>query len=104
MNRADDYTNELSFSNNRVVIVAKAALGKGSVQYCNSHYLTEPPDGCDSVSCSFSFNSSSSQSTHYIPLQVLGEVGIDLNYDEQVLFRDEAIRPAFVIIYSDESP
>lgn len=54
VNRADDYTNKLFLSDNKVVIVAKVALGKGSVQYCNSQYLTEPPDGYDSVSCPFS--------------------------------------------------
>lgn len=65
MNRADDYTNKLFLSDNKVVVVAKVALGKGSVQYCNSQYLTEPPDGYDSVSCPFSFHSSSFQFAHY---------------------------------------
>ncbi|KAG8954509.1 hypothetical protein FRC04_011837 [Tulasnella sp. 424] len=77
--KADDYTNDLSNSPNRVVLVAKAALGKGKVLRRNTESLRSPPSGYDSV---------------------LGEVGFGLNYDEQVLFRDDAIRPAYIIIYA----
>lgn len=76
--KADDYTNDLSNSPNRIVLVARAALGKGKVFRRNTESLRGPPSGYDSV---------------------LGEVGFDLNYDEQVLFRDDAIRPAYIIIY-----
>lgn len=34
-----------------------------------------------------------------VPPQVLGEVGQELNYDEQVVYRDDAIRPAYLVIY-----
>lgn len=34
-------------------------------------------------------------------LQVRGEVGGDLVYDEQVVYHDDAIRPAFLIMYEE---
>ncbi|KIO27727.1 hypothetical protein M407DRAFT_37603, partial [Tulasnella calospora MUT 4182] len=76
--KADDYANKPSYSENKVVLVAKVALGKEGVLYQTTQDLTGPPYGYDSV---------------------LGEVGVDLNYDEQVLYKDEAIRPAYVVIY-----
>ncbi|KIO25035.1 hypothetical protein M407DRAFT_76194, partial [Tulasnella calospora MUT 4182] len=76
--KADDYTNDHSNSPHRVVLVARAALGKSKVLRRNTQNLRSPPSGYDSV---------------------LGEVGYDLNYDEQVLYRDDAIRPAYIITY-----
>ncbi|KIO27722.1 hypothetical protein M407DRAFT_72766, partial [Tulasnella calospora MUT 4182] len=84
--KADDYANAQWYSGNKVMIVAKAALGKGSNHYTTSLHLTAPPLGYDSVSC-------------FVPQTVLGEVGVHLNYDEQVLYKNEAIRPAYIIIY-----
>ncbi|THG97198.1 hypothetical protein EW026_g4755 [Hermanssonia centrifuga] len=40
--------------------------------------LTKPPDGYDSV---------------------VGEPGDELNYDESIVYRNDAIRPLFLIIY-----
>ncbi|KAG9009378.1 hypothetical protein FRB90_008373 [Tulasnella sp. 427] len=76
--RADDYTNDHTNSSNRALVVAKAALGKAKALRRNAETLRSTPDGYDSV---------------------FGEIGIDLNYDEQVLFHNDAIRPAYVIIY-----
>ncbi|KIO25032.1 hypothetical protein M407DRAFT_211142 [Tulasnella calospora MUT 4182] len=76
--KADDYTDDHSNSQNRVLLVARAALGKGKVLRRNTENLRSPPSGYASV---------------------LGEVGFGLNYDEQVLYRDNAIRSAYVIIY-----
>lgn len=80
--KADDYTNDLPYFSNRVLVVAKVLLGRASVLHRTTQTLLGPPAGFDSV---------------------LGEVGMDLNYDEQVLYRDDAIRPAYVIIYEPES-
>ncbi|KIO15639.1 hypothetical protein M407DRAFT_86911, partial [Tulasnella calospora MUT 4182] len=80
--KADDYTNDLPHSSNRVLVVAKVLLGRASVLHRNAKTLLDPPAGFDSV---------------------LGEVGVDLNYDEQVLYRDDAIQPAYVIIYEPKS-
>ena len=32
-------------------------------------------------------------------IQVLGEVGDKLNYDEQVVYNDDAIRPSYLVMY-----
>ncbi|KIO27724.1 hypothetical protein M407DRAFT_72799, partial [Tulasnella calospora MUT 4182] len=81
--KADDYTNKLSHSTNKVLIVAKVALGKGSIFHRTTTSLRSAPEGYNSV---------------------LGEVGIDLNYDEQVLYQDDAVRPAYVILYDRPVP
>ena len=33
--------------------------------------------------------------------QVIGEPGMDLNYEETVVYDNDAIRPAFLIVYGD---
>ncbi|KIO25036.1 hypothetical protein M407DRAFT_76192, partial [Tulasnella calospora MUT 4182] len=95
--KADDYTNDLPHSSNRVLVVAKVLLGRASVLHRNAKTLLVPPAGFDSVR---GVVLSPHNAQH---AQVLGEVGVDLNYDEQVLYRDDAIRPAYVIIYEPES-
>lgn len=35
---------------------------------------------------------------------VLGVPGVDLNYEETVVYNNDAIRPAFLIVYSDSPP
>ncbi|KAG8924075.1 hypothetical protein FRC01_011967, partial [Tulasnella sp. 417] len=81
--KADDYTDNLTYSQNRVLIVAKALLGRAAVIHRTTQTLMDPPAGFDSV---------------------LGGVGVDLNYDEQVLYRDDAIRPAYLIVYEPDEP
>ncbi|KAG8972337.1 hypothetical protein FRB90_010261, partial [Tulasnella sp. 427] len=80
---ADDYSNEHVYRETKAVIVARVALGKSSVLYRDMVHLTAAPYGYDSV---------------------LGEVGISLNHDEQVLYKDEAIRPAYVVVYEKPTP
>lgn len=36
--------------------------------------------------------------------QVLGVPGEDLNYEETVVYNNDAIRPAFLIVYGDAPP
>lgn len=33
-------------------------------------------------------------------MQVLGEAGGSLNYDELVVYRDEAVRPSYLVVYA----
>ena len=33
--------------------------------------------------------------------QVIGEPGVDLNYEETVVYDNNAIRPAFLVVYGD---
>ncbi|KAG8899599.1 hypothetical protein FRC01_010440, partial [Tulasnella sp. 417] len=75
---ADDYAKSPVFAEYKAMIVAKVALGKSLVQYTDAEHLTAPPWGYDSVR---------------------GEAGFNLNYDEQVVYTNEAVRPAYVIIY-----
>ena len=39
-----------------------------------------------------------------LPRQVLGVPGEDLNYEETVVYNNDAIRPAFLIVYGDAPP
>ncbi|KAG9044296.1 hypothetical protein FS837_008388 [Tulasnella sp. UAMH 9824] len=81
--KADDYASKSTYYENKAVLVAKVALGRESIYYKTTQDLTGPPYGYDSVR---------------------GEVGIDLNYDEQVLYKDDAIRPAYVVVYEKPIP
>lgn len=76
--KADDYAIPPWLSDDKAMIVAKVSLGKISIHYKTTQHLTGPPLGYDSV---------------------LGDAGVDLNYDEQVLYKNEAVRPAYVVIY-----
>ena len=44
----------------------------------NRHHLQRPPTGYDSV---------------------YGNIGEDLNYEEQVMYKSEAVLPLYIIIY-----
>jgi len=39
-----------------------------------------------------------------LPTQVLGVPGEDLNYEETVVYNNDAVRPAFLIVYGDAPP
>lgn len=60
---------------NRVVVDHAAKLSS------NQRDLTEPPAGHDSV---------------------IGEPGGILNYDELIVYTNEAIRPAYLIVYRND--
>lgn len=36
-------------------------------------------------------------------IQVVGEPGADLNYEETVVYDNDAIRPAFLIVYGEDT-
>ena len=36
-------------------------------------------------------------------IQVVGEPGVDLNYEETVVYDNDAIRPAFLIVYEEDT-
>jgi len=57
--------------------------------------LTEPPAGYDSVSVV----SRRSFCGVLMGEQVLGEVGGRLNYDELVVYDNDAIRPSYLVMY-----
>ncbi|KAH8832446.1 hypothetical protein DL96DRAFT_1704511 [Flagelloscypha sp. PMI_526] len=77
--KADDYIiNYLPERQTRVMIVAEVVLGKTLRLERNAEYLSEPPFGFHSV---------------------VGVPGQALHYQENVVYSDNAIRPAFLIIY-----
>ncbi|KAJ2932508.1 hypothetical protein H1R20_g4586, partial [Candolleomyces eurysporus] len=81
---ADDYTaNPDNASNLRVILVSRVIVGKAHRRKKNATSLTEPPCGHHSV---------------------IGEPGIDLNYEETVVYDNDAIRPAYVVVYGDPPP
>jgi len=73
--KADDYVlngdESLRF---RVLLVSRVVVGKPHKRRQNATWLTKPPYGLDSV---------------------VGEPGVDLNYEETVVYDNDAIRPAF---------
>ncbi|KAG8883671.1 hypothetical protein FRB97_006161 [Tulasnella sp. 331] len=76
--KADDYNVSQNNTEYKAMLVAKVVLGRSYTLYKNAKSLTDPPPGYQSIA---------------------GEVGEDLTYDEQVVYHDEAIRPAYLIIY-----
>ncbi|KAJ2917350.1 hypothetical protein MD484_g3080, partial [Candolleomyces efflorescens] len=81
---ADDYTaNPDNASNLRVILASRVIVGKAHRRKKNATSLTEPPCGHHSV---------------------IGEPGIDLNYEETVVYDNDAIRPAFLVVYGDPPP
>ncbi|KAG8906398.1 hypothetical protein FRB99_006993 [Tulasnella sp. 403] len=78
--RADDYTLNARYSAKKVMFIAKVITGNSHKVWRTDQSITAPP---------------------YLHDSVAGEVGVDLNYDEQVVYRDDAIIPAYLIVYSD---
>ncbi|KAH6913472.1 hypothetical protein BKA70DRAFT_723172 [Coprinopsis sp. MPI-PUGE-AT-0042] len=79
--KADDYTvNAEQESASRAILVNRVVVGRPNYRQKNATSYTEPPFGYHSV---------------------IGEPGIDLNYEETVVYSNDAIRPAYIIVYGD---
>ncbi|KAH9932380.1 ADP-ribosylation [Fomitopsis serialis] len=76
--KSNDYVKVLGGSPHKAMLLNDVVLGKTKKLTTNNSGLTEPPQGYDSV---------------------VGEPGGVLNYDEAVVYKNEAIRPLFLIIY-----
>jgi len=76
--KADDYTIAQKNSHYKAMLVAKVLLGTPCTYFKTCKTLTAPPIGFHSI---------------------MGQVGQDLKYDEQVVYCDEAIHPAYLIVY-----
>jgi len=63
----------------RVLVLNRVVVGKMFRTKLNSKHLTQPPPGYDSV---------------------VGEPGVHLNYEETVVYTNDAIRPAYLVVYS----
>ncbi|KAF8808628.1 ADP-ribosylation [Phlegmacium glaucopus] len=79
--KADDYVlNGDESSKRRVLLASRVVVGNPHKRRQNATNMIEPPCGHHSV---------------------VGEPGIDLNYEETVVYNNDAIRPAFLIVYGD---
>lgn len=79
--KADDYVKNLSPDAKwRVSLLSRVVVGKPKKFRHNRTTLTEPPHGFDSV---------------------WGVPGADLNYEETVVYDNNAIRPAYLVVYGD---
>ncbi|KAJ6544998.1 hypothetical protein DFH09DRAFT_1172433 [Mycena vulgaris] len=81
--KADDYFRGLPDSSFRAVLVNRVVVGNPWNRQHNAEELTEPPTGYHSV---------------------VGLPGGDLNYGETVVYRNDAIRPAYLIVYAAAEP
>ncbi|KAG1743479.1 ADP-ribosylation [Suillus lakei] len=76
---ADDYSCNLSQDAClRTLLVNRVVVGRPYKRYRNAPDLVKPPDGFDSVT---------------------GEIGWDLNHEETVCYTNDAVRPAYLIVY-----
>jgi len=77
--KSDDYQkNDDVTTTNKCMLLTTMIVGKGHKITQDATTMTAPPSGCHSV---------------------LGEVGGALNYDEVVVYNNDAIRPSWLVIY-----
>ncbi|KAG8791725.1 hypothetical protein FRC16_000313 [Serendipita sp. 398] len=76
--KSNDYTTNNQESNWTALLLNSVLIGRGFETKENHETLLQPPEGYDSV---------------------LGVPGETLNYDETVVYRNDAIRPAYLVVY-----
>ncbi|KAK0205008.1 hypothetical protein DFS33DRAFT_722745 [Desarmillaria ectypa] len=76
--KANDYIHNTGHSDYRAVLLNNVVVGKGRKLRQDDPTLTQAPAGFDSV---------------------LGERGGSLNHDELVVYKGEAIRPSYMVVY-----
>jgi len=76
--KSDSYSRNNCTSNWKAILLNKVVVGRGYKMMVDNTTLTEPPAGYDSV---------------------LAEVGVNLNYDELVVYNNDAIRPSYLVMY-----
>ncbi|CAK5271842.1 unnamed protein product [Mycena citricolor] len=77
--KADDYFTGVAESPFRVLLVNRVVVGNALMRHYNAVDLVEPPSGYHSI---------------------VGEPGGDLNYAETVVYTNDAIRPAYLMVYA----
>ncbi|KAJ7067311.1 hypothetical protein C8F01DRAFT_664434 [Mycena amicta] len=76
--KSNDYSHNDCSSNLKAILLNKVIVGRGCKLTHDNVSLTSPPTGYDSV---------------------LAEKGGSLNYDELVVYTNDAIRPSFLVMY-----
>ena len=84
-------------STGKAILLTKVVVGRGHKMLHDKTDLTEPPVGHDSVCLNILF--CEQQMSMILLRQVLAEVGGSLNYDELVVYREDAIRPSYLVMY-----
>ncbi|TEB34611.1 ADP-ribosylation [Coprinellus micaceus] len=78
--KSNDYSHNDCKSHLKAILLNKVVVGKGCKMLQDSTSLAAPPSGFDSV---------------------LAEKGGSLNYDELVVYNNDAIRPSFLVMYDE---
>jgi hypothetical protein len=77
--KSNDYSENIGTASEwKALLLNKVVVGSGHKLMQDDTSLTEPPPGYDSV---------------------LAEVGGALNYDELVVYKNEAVRPSYLVMY-----
>ncbi|KDQ52774.1 hypothetical protein JAAARDRAFT_40054 [Jaapia argillacea MUCL 33604] len=76
--KSNDYSNNVTKSPWKAMLLNKVVVGRGYKMTHDNTSLTSPPAGYDSV---------------------LAEKGGSLNYDELVVYTNDAIRPSYLVMY-----
>ena len=84
----------------KAILLTKVVVGRGHKMLHDKTDLTEPPVGHDSVCLDLLF--CEQRMSMILLRQVLAEVGGSLNYDELVVYRNEAIKPAYLVVYDSK--
>lgn len=94
--RSNDYSQNDCKSNLKAILLNKVVVGKGHKLTHDLTSLTAPPHGFDSVRLQILCIMIK---VHFFLFQVLAERGGSLNYDELVVYTNDAIRPSFLVMY-----
>lgn len=76
--KANDYSSTDSSSPLKAILLNKVVVGKGYKILHDNPSMSAPPAGYDSV---------------------LAEVGGSLNYDELIVYKNDAVRPSYLVMY-----
>jgi len=76
--KAEDYSQNGGNSNLKAMLLNKVVVGMGYKTAVDNVNMNRPPPGFDSV---------------------IGEVGKALNYDELVVYNNDAILPSYLVMY-----
>lgn len=90
--KANDYSRNSQSSSLKALLLNDVIIGKGSEISRDAPKMVAPPSGYDSVLA--------------VPAKRLSRYGgpRGLNYDETVVYRNDAIRPKYLVIYEHTDP
>ncbi|KIM28486.1 hypothetical protein M408DRAFT_69717 [Serendipita vermifera MAFF 305830] len=81
--KADGYSKTLTHSPWTALLLTSVVVGDPCITYGDGPQISHPPNGYDSI---------------------IGKPGSALNYDETVVYRKDAIRPVYLVLYLTPRP